>query len=274
MGGLDLFTNSLIDFQTNTYILIVMMILISIGGLGFIVWIDLLNYRKTKKISVYTKIVLITTTLLWMMGTLLFWLSERNTSTFEYLSYTEQFINYFMLSVTVRSSGFSNIDFTHLSSSSIILAQCLIFIGASSGSTGGGIKVSTFAVLVITIIRFFQGKKPVVFNRTITTRTVQRAFLIFTVAIIFTVIGTFALSLTETLQDGMGIEYLVTEVISALGAVGLSMGLTPHLSTAGRVIVIVLMLIGRVGVLTFLWSIIGDHKESRLNYPETTLLVG
>lgn len=208
------------------------------------------------------------------MGTLLFWLSERNTSTFEHLSYTEQFINYFMLSVTVRSSGFSNIDFTHLSSSSIILAQCLIFIGASSGSTGGGIKVSTFAVLVITIIRFFQGKKPVVFNRTITTRTVQRAFLIFTVAIIFTVIGTFALSLTETLQDGMGIEYLVTEVISALGAVGLSMGLTPHLSTAGRVIVIVLMLIGRVGVLTFLWSIIGDHKESRLNYPETTLLVG
>ncbi len=273
-GGLDLFTNSLINFQTDPYVLIVMMLLIVVGGLGFIVWIDLLNYRQTKKLSVYTKIVLITTASLWVFGTLFFWLSERKTGTFDHLSYGEQFLNYLLLSVTVRSSGFTNIDFTHLSPSSLILAQCLIFIGASSGSTGGGIKVSTFAVLLITIIRFFQGKKSIVFNRTLTTKTVQRAFFIFTVGVFFITAGTFALSLTENLQEGLGIEYLFTEVVSALGAVGLSMGLTPHLSIAGQVIIIILMLIGRVGVLTFLWSIIGDKRESRINYPEINLLVG
>lgn len=273
-GGLDLFTNSLIDFQTNGYVLIVMMLLIVTGGLGFIVWGELLDYRKTKKISIYTKLVLITTAALWVIGTFFFWLSERHSGSFDHLTYGEKFLNYLMLSVTVRSSGFSNIDFTHLSHSSLMLSLVLIFIGASSGSTGGGIKVSTFAVVLITIVRFFQGRKPTVFNRTLAEKTVQRSFLVFAVGIFFVVVGTFALSLTETLYNNLGFEFIVTEVISALGSVGVSMGMTPHLSIPGKVIIMMLMIIGRVGILTFLWSILGEKRESRINYPEIDLLVG
>lgn len=273
-GGLDLFTNSLIDFQTNSYVMIVMMLLIVVGGLGFIVWGELLDFPKKRTLSIYTKVVLTTTLALFAVGTFLFWLSERQTGTFDHLSYGEQFLNYLMLSVTVRSSGFTNIHFTHLSHSSLMLSLVLIFIGASSGSTGGGIKVSTFAVVLITIVRFFQGKKPTVFNRTLGENTVRRAFIILTVGIFFIILGTFALSLTETLYNNLGFEYLVTEVISALGAVGISLGMTPHLTLPGKMIIIILMLIGRVGILTFLWSILGEKRESRINYPEIDLLVG
>ena len=273
-GGLDLFTNSLVDFQTNPYVLIVMMLLVITGGLGFIVWGELLDYPKKRKLSIYTKIVLITTTSLFAIGTVLFWLSERQTGTFDHLSSGEQFLNYLMLSVTVRSSGFTNIDFTHLSHSSLMLSLVLIFIGASSGSTGGGIKVSTFAVVLITIVRFFQGRKPTVFNRTLADKTLQRSFIVFAVGIFFAILGTFALSLTETLYNNLGFEFIVTEVISALGAVGISLGMTPHLTIPGKFIIIILMLIGRVGILTFLWSILGEKRESRINYPEIDLLVG
>ena len=273
-GGLDLFSASLLDFQTNEYVLIVSMLLIITGGLGFIVWDDILKYRKRRKLSIYTKVVLITTGSLYVIGTFLYWLSERNTPAFADLDAGHQFLNYLMLSVTVRSSGFTNIDFTHLSFSSLILTNFLIFIGASSGSTGGGIKVSTLAVIVITIVCFFQGRKPTVFNRTLSNDTVKRAFFIFTIAAFLVVTGTFSLSITETLPEGIGNEYIVMEVISALGSVGISMGLTSHLTIPGKFIIILLMLIGRVGILTFLWSIIGDKRESRINYPKINFLVG
>ena len=273
-GGLDLFSTSLLDFQTNEYVLIVTMLLIITGGLGFIVWDDILNYHKNKKFSAYTKVALVTTGSLYVIGTVLYWLSERHTPAFAELDIGHQLLNYLMLSVTVRSSGFTNIDFTHLTFSSLILTNFLIFIGASSGSTGGGIKVTTLAVIIITIVRFFQGRKPTVFNRTISGDTVKRAFFIFTIAIFLVGIGTFALSLTETLPDGIGSEYIVMEVVSALGSVGISMGLTPHLTIPGKFIIIILMLIGRVGILTFLWSIIGEKRESRINYPEINFLIG
>lgn len=273
-GGLDLFSTSLLDFQTNEFVLIITMLLIITGGLGFIVWDDLLTYRKKKKLSIYTKVVLVTTGSLYVMGTVLYWLSERNTPAFAGLDAGHQILNYLMLSVTVRSSGFTNIDFTHLSFSSLILTNFLIFIGASSGSTGGGIKVSTLAVIVMTIVRFFQGRKPTLFNRTISSDTIKRSFFVFTIAIFLVGVGVFALSLTETLPDGIGSEYIIMEVVSALGSVGISMGLTPHLTVPGKFIIIILMLIGRVGILTFLWSVIGEKRESRINYPEINFLVG
>lgn len=273
-GGLDLFSNSLADFQTNPYVLVVMMLLVITGGLGFLVWDDLLRFRERKKLRIYTKVVLFTTSILWVLGIVFFWFAERNTPTFNHLSLTDQFFNYTLLSVTVRSSGFSNIDFTHLSTASILLINMLIFIGASSGSTGGGIKVSTLAVLFIVIVRSFQGKKPVVFNRTISQETIRRAFYIFTVAILLVAFGSFALAITEHLPEGIGMAYIVTEVVSALGSVGISLGMTHHLSLSGKWILIFLMLIGRVGVMTFLWSLFGEKREVRIKYPEKDFLVG
>lgn len=273
-GGLDLFSNSLADFHTNPYVLVVMMLLIITGGLGFIVWDDLIHYPKRRKLRVYTKVVLITTGILWILGTGLFWIAERNTPTFNHLSLSNQFFNYLLLSVTTRSSGFTNVDFAHLSTASILLTNLLIFIGASSGSTGGGIKVSTLAIIFITVIRSFQGRKPVVFKRAIALSTIKRAFVIFTLGILLVVAGSFALSVTEQLPEGIGMGYIVTEVVSALGSTGISMGITSYLSTPGKWIIILLMLIGRVGVMTFMWSLVGEKREERINYPEKDFLVG
>ena len=150
----------------------------------------------------------------------------------------------------------------------------MIFIGASSGSTSGGIKVSTLAVIFIYIINLFKGKKPTIFKRQITDDTIKRAFTIFFLAIAFILLGVFSLSLTETLPEGIGIEYIVTEVVSALGVAGISLGLTPHLSTIGKVILMLLMLVGRVGVMTFLWSLVGEKSEVRINYPDIQVLIG
>lgn len=273
-GGLDLFEAGFIQFQSHPYVLIVIMLLIMTGGLGFIVWDDLLNYRKTKSLHIYTKVVLITTGILWVGGMLLYWIAEHDNGTFGHLPPSQQFVNYLMLSVTARSSGFANVDYSILNPGSLLLTNFLIFIGASSGSTGGGIKVSTLAIIVLVIFRSFQGKKATVFHRRIAQDTVQRAFFIFTSAIFFIIIGSFALSLTETLPEGLGIEYIVTEVVAALGVVGISLGLTPHLTFLGKIIIIILMLIGRVGVMTFLWSIVGEKRETGINHPEVNLLIG
>lgn len=273
-GGLDLFPNSLVNFQNNPYVLLVLMGLIISGGLGFIVWDDLINYRKTKKLRVYTKIVLITTGSLWFLGMVLFWIAERGNNTFDHLTAGEQVVNYLFLSVTTRSSGFSNVNFANLSIGSIFLTNILVFIGASTGSTGGGIKVSTLAVIFIVLLRSFQGQKPVVFNRHIKAKTVRNAFFIFTIAIIIVMSATFALAVTETLPASFEIQHVVTEVVSALGVVGISLGLTPYLSSIGKIIVILLMLIGRVGVMTFLWSLVGERRESRINYPDINIIIG
>jgi len=273
-GGLDLFENSLVQFQSPPYILIVMMLLVITGGLGFIVWDDLLNFKKTKSLRIYTKIVLITTGILWLLGAVLYWVAESNNGTFQHLSTGERFVNYLFMSVTARSAGFINVDYATLSSTSILLTNLLIFIGASSGSTGGGIKVSTLAVIFIVIIRSFQGKKPIIFHRKLAQETIQRSFFIFVAAIFFIAIGSIGLSITETLPEGLGIEYIVTEVVAAIGVVGISLGLTPHLTFLGKIIVIILMLIGRVGVMTFLWSLVGEKREIRINHPEINLLIG
>src|SRR5699024_5409142 len=152
-AGFDLIGNSLIDYQNNPFILLIIASLIMAGGLGFIVWEDLLNYRKTHKLSNYSKIVLTTTALLWILGTFLFWVTEHKNGTFSHLSWGDQFVNYFFLSVTPRTAGYANVDYANLSLGSLFLTTVFMFIGASSGSTGGGIKVTTLFVILLVIYR-------------------------------------------------------------------------------------------------------------------------
>ena len=273
-AGFDLMGNSLVSYQDNPYLLLVITGLIMTGGLGFIVWEDLLNYPKRKTLNNYTKIVLITTISLWILGTIYFWLIERNNGTFEHLSNGKQFVNYFFLSVTPRTAGYVNIDYTSLSTGSLFLTYVLMFIGASSASTGGGIKVSTFAVILIVIYRYINNKRSVIFNREISNETTKQSFFIFTSGIIIATLSTLVLLITETIPSGYGIEFLLMEVFSTIGTVGLTMGMTPLLSTIGKFILMILMLIGRAGVLTFLWSLAGERRESRINYPDMNILIG
>jgi Trk-type K+ transport systems, membrane components len=223
-AGFDLLGNSLIDYQSNPFILLVIASLIMSGGLGFIVWEDLINYRKTRKLRRYSKIVLITTSSLWILGTFLFWISEYKNGTFSHLSVGDQLANYFFLSVTPRTAGYANIDYANLSLSSIFLTIVLMFIGASSGSTGGGVKVTTLVVIVLVIYRSVNYNHSNILNRTISQDTVRRSFFIFSSGMLISVLATFILLNTETIPDGFGVEYILIEVFSCLGTVGLTMG--------------------------------------------------
>lgn len=273
-AGFDLIGNSLIDYQNNPFILLIIASLIMAGGLGFIVWEDLLNYRKTHKLSNYSKIVLTTTALLWILGTFLFWVTEHKNGTFSHLSWGDQFVNYFFLSVTPRTAGYANVDYANLSLGSLFLTTVFMFIGASSGSTGGGIKVTTLFVILLVIYRSINYNHSNVLNRSISSDTIRRSFFIFSSGMFIASLATFILLNTETIPDGFGIEYILVEVFSCIGTVGLTMGLTPSLTIIGKIVLILLMLIGRVGVMTFLWSLTNEKRESGINYPEMNLLVG
>lgn len=273
-AGFDLIGNSLIDYQSNPFILLVIASLIMAGGLGFIVWEDLLNYRKVRKLSNYSKIVLTVTASLWILGTLFFWITEHQNGTFSHLSFGDQLVNYFFLAVTPRTAGYVNVDYANLSLASLFLTVVLMFIGASSGSTGGGIKVTTLFVISLVIYRSINYNHSNVLNRTLSKDTIRRAFFIFSSGILIATIATFVLLNTETIPDGFGLEYILIEVFSCIGTVGLTMGLTSSLTIIGKVVLILLMLIGRVGVMTFLWSLTNEKRESGINYPEMNLPVG
>lgn len=273
-AGFDIIGNSLVSYQDNTYILLVIAGLVMSGGLGFIVWEDILNYRRTRKIRNYSRIILITTISLWAGGTILFGLIEGANGTFDHLPLGGRIVNYFFLSVTPRTAGFANIDYANLDQGSIFLTILLMFIGASSGSTGGGIKVTTLIVILVVLYRSMHNDTNHIFKRSISSDTVRRAFFVFGAGIIISTVAAFILLNTETIPDGYGIEYILIEVISCISTVGLTMGLTPNLTTIGKFVLILLMLIGRVGLLTFLWSFAGKKPKSRIKYADMNILVG
>jgi trk system potassium uptake protein TrkH len=273
-AGFDIIGNSLVTYQDQPFILLVIAGLIMAGGLGFIVWEDLLAYPKNKKLRPYTKIVLTTTGALWLFGTVLFWITESQNGSFSHLSGGEQLVNYFFLAVTPRTAGYATIDYATLSDPGIFLTILLMFIGASSGSTGGGIKVTTFVVILLVIYRSVNHERIKVLNRAISFNTIRQVFFILSAGVIVAGLATFILLLTEDIPASFGIEYILIEVFSCLGTVGLTMGLTPHLTFIGKVVLISLMVIGRVGMLTFLWSFSNRKHETRINYPEINLLVG
>lgn len=273
-AGFDIIGNSLVSYQDNTYILLVIAGLVMSGGLGFIVWEEILNYRRTRKIRNYSRIILITTISLWAGGTILFGLIEGANGTFDHLPLGERIVNYFFLSVTPRTAGFANIDYANLDQGSIFLTILLMFIGASSGSTGGGIKVTTLIVILVVLYRSLHNDTNHIFKRSISSDTVRRAFFVFGAGIIISTVAAFILLNTETIPGGYGIEYILLEVISCISTVGLTMGLTPNLTTIGKFVLILLMLIGRVGLLTFLWSFAGKKHKSRIKYADMNILVG
>lgn len=273
-AGFDIIGDSLIGYQDNPFILLVIAGLIMSGGLGFIVWEDILAYPRTRKIRKYSQIVLKTTIFIWVLGTVLFWMMESGNGTFDHLPFGERLVNYFFLSVTPRTAGYANIDYAVLSLGSIFLTIVFMFIGASSASTGGGIKVTTLVIMISVIYHSIRNEQPHLMNRGISIDTVRRSFFIFGSGVILASIASFILINTEVIPEGVGIEYILIEAFSCLGTVGLTMGLTPHLTFIGKIVLILLMLIGRVGILTFLWSFTGRKHESHIKYVDMNILVG
>lgn len=239
---------------------IITMALIVLGGIGFIVMSDIkLKKIKFKNYSLQTKIVLITTLVLIIVGMLGYFFTA-NYNLFDSL----------FLSITTRTAGFSYIDLSTINNPGYLLSIILMFIGASPSSTGGGIKTVTFFVLILAFYCICKKRNYEIFKRSISKDLINKALVILLASLLVVFIATFSISCFE---QAMGIREIFFEVVSAYATVGLSLGITPQLSIASKIILCAVMFIGRVGILTLLSIWLTENKKN-VKYPEENIIVG
>ena len=260
-------------FNTDPVVSITLMGLIAVSGLGFFVWEEVVRLHSWCKFSVYTKLVLLTTLVLILSGALLFCVLEwNNPATFGSMTAGEKILNGFFQSVTVRTAGFASVDQAGLTDASKALSMVLMLIGGSSGSTAGGIKTVTFVVLVLFAWTRARGRDTVcVFRRTVPADKVMDAMTIAAILVGLAVFGGIFISATSPVGFTDGLY----ESISALATVGLTAGVTTSLSIPARILIMIYMYFGRVGVLTLsLGFLVGDKAQERFRYAHTNLLIG
>ncbi|OGP54310.1 MAG: hypothetical protein A2162_12800 [Deltaproteobacteria bacterium RBG_13_52_11b] len=280
-AGFSLFSDSLIGYQGDPVVNFTIMGLIVHGGVGFIVQYEILSRlrRTQKRLSVHTKIAVITTAVLILSGALLFFVFERN-HIIKDVPVLNKFLASLFQSVTPRTAGFNTVDIGALTNATVLLMIILMFIGASPGSTGGGVKTTSAAILGLLMWNRLKGNMDVnVFNRTIPREIVGRSVSIifasaFLVAIIWAVLlitGERHLPPLETRHHF--VEYLF-DTVSAFGTVGLSMGVTPKLNDIQKLALVLMMFAGRVGPLTLAFSLSREAGEKRFSYAEEGVMVG
>jgi len=260
-------------FQNDPVVLITLMVLIVVGGLGFFVWEEVLTERRFKRLSVYTKLVLVTTVILILSGAGLFLLLEwNNPGTLGGLSTGSKILNGFFQSVTLRTAGFASFDQAMLTDAGKGVSLVFMLIGGSSGSTAGGAKTVTFVVLVLFLIARSRGRNTVnVFKRSIHQDKIMDAATIVSIMAALALVGAVFIAATCP----VGFTDALFETVSALGTVGITAGVTPLLSVPAKLLIIVFMYFGRVGILTIsLGFLMGNKAEDRYRYTSTNLLIG
>ena len=273
LGGRFGAFSSLAGYQDSPIMLGTTAALIAIGGLGFFVWEDILRARCWGRLSVYSKMVLLITGLLIVGGAAFFFLEEyHNPATLGDMPVWEKALNALFQSVTLRTAGFDAIGQGGLSESSKAMSTILMLIGGSSGSTAGGIKTATVAVLLLALRANLRGREQVTFlGRAIPFGQVLNAMTLTLVVLFVFLIASMVISTVE------GLPYLncAYEVASAMGTVGLTTGITPELTRISQSILIVLMYLGRVGILSFSIALMtGKRRPAKLHYPEINVMIG
>ena len=273
LGGRFGAFSSMIGYQDNPVVLCTIATLIAVGGLGFFVWEDILTKRSLRKLSVYSKMVLLITAILILGGALFFLMEEySNPATLGNMPLWQKCVNALFQSVTLRTAGFDALGQGGLQDSSKALSVILMLIGGSSGSTAGGLKTATVAVLLLALRAGLAGREQVTFRgRAIPYQRVLNAMTLTLVVLFLFLIGSMALATIE------GLPYLscAFEVASAMGTVGLTTGITPSLTPVSKVLIILLMYLGRIGVLSFSIAFItrGRHP-AKIRYPEINIMIG
>lgn len=274
-AGFDIFGNfsSLTSYNSNGVVILVASALIIIGGLGFTVWSELYSSKSLKRVSLHSKMVILMTTMLVLGGTVLMFLFEnKNVNTIANMSFMDKLMNSFFASVTPRTAGFNSIPTDGMTTAGQFLTIILMFIGGSPGSTAGGIKTTTIGILIVTIVCVIQGREDSeVFKRRFSKDLVYRAFTLIFIGLSLVIVVTMLLSYTE---KGASFIALFYETVSALGTAGLTLGLTSELSTIGKVLIMFMMYLGRVGPLTVVLSITRKKINSGIKYPEGKILIG
>lgn len=271
-AGFALFSNSLENFIGDYYINFVITTLFILGGLGFAVIADLYQKRRFKSLSLNSKLVLVTTLILILIGTIgIFLLELSNPDTFGGLTLKDELISAYFQGVTPRTAGFNTIPIGKLTQGSLFLIIILMFIGASPGSTGGGLKTTTIGVLIVATYSLIIGKRDVeLFKRRLSQITVYKALAVTIVSLLVIIIATLILSITEQFD----FIHVFFETVSAYATVGLSTGITGDLSTIGKILITIIMFTGRVGPLTLAMALGERDKKNKIKYPEEKILIG
>lgn len=286
-AGFSTFSDNLMGFRGDFLVNSVVSGLIIMGGIGFwVVW-ELRNFflsvltrqRRSHILSLHTKLVLIVTFFLILLGTVMFSSIEWNVL-FKGLPWPEKIMAGFFQSVTTRTAGFNTVDFGYMANASILIAIFLMFVGASPGSTGGGIKTTTFGVLIALGASRLRSRENVnLFHRTLSRVSLYRALSVTLTAATIIGIATMFLMITEggirpfVETPGMFVEILF-EVVSAFGTVGLSLGITGNLSALGKLIIVLVMYTGRLGPMLIALAISPREKKAKYQYAEEQVMIG
>lgn len=274
-AGFDLNGNftSLTNYASNPIIMYTTMVLISLGSLGFICILDILNKKSFKKLTLNSKLVISFTCMILVFTSFLFLIIEfNNPDTLKTMALQDKISSSMFLSITPRTAGFNSINMNGLKTASCIIFIMLMYIGASPSSTGGGIKTTTIMVAILSILALFKGKEDIeIFERRIPKNLILKSCALISIVFLISLFAIIILSLTEN-ADFLTILF---EVASALNTVGVSLGLTQHLTSVGKLLIITLMFIGRVGPLTTIMALsLKQKNESNIKYIEEKILIG
>jgi trk system potassium uptake protein TrkH len=299
-AGFSLYSDSLVGFRSNPLVLAVVSALIIAGGLGFLVGLDLKEYiqqswfrsfwtarvrdrvqavRPRPRLSLHTKMVLAMTGALLAIGTVSYYGLER-AGALRDMSAADAVMNSWFCSVTARTAGFNSVDYANLGGPALLCTMVLMFIGASPGSAGGGVKTSTFGLLLISAVYRWRGHGgPHAFGRSIPRETLDRASTVVVVAIGFIILaGSFLMAVearsANPLESQSRFLPVLFETFSGFGTVGLSMGITAALTATGKVALCVVMFVGRVGPLTAALAVAIRKRQPKIRYAEENVMVG
>lgn len=272
-AGFDIFGNSLVDFKGDLVINLSIAFLIIIGGLGYSVFYDVYKSRRFRKLALHSKVALTITAFLILFGTISFYLLENKEISMHGFTQKEKILSSFFMSVTSRTAGFNSLNIGLMKGSSVVLTILLMFIGASPASTGGGIKTTTFGVLVMSTFSVLRGDEEVsIFKKRIPMEVILRSITIFFFAsgiVLF-------VSMVITLIEGEKFFFLdiLYETVSAFGTVGITRGITPFLSNISKIILTFLMFIGRVGPTTVALGLLKRKNKKSTKYAKGKIIVG
>lgn len=275
-AGFSLYQTNLEKYNANVWVNLVIASLIILGGIGFASILDIYNVRKKirRRINISTKIAVTFSLTLIILGTIaIFAVEFTNKESIGEYNILHKLLASFFQSVTTRTAGFNTIALSSLKTPTIILLIFLMFIGASPGSTGGGVKTTTIGVILIGVWSAIKGREDIEYSkRKISWNTFNRASAVIVISVIYIIFAIFLMTLFDSDKNFLT---LLFELVSAFGTVGLSMGITQSLSIYSKIIIIITMFIGRIGPLTIMYTIsrkklkIGNYK-----YPTETVLIG
>ncbi|MBI5975251.1 TrkH family potassium uptake protein [Staphylococcus canis] len=277
-GGLDITGESLIPYANDYFVQTIVMMLIILGSIGFPVLLEIKAYIKNKipnfRFTLFAKVTTVTYLII-LVGGILGILLIESRGVFVNESWHKILFYSMFQSVTTRSAGLQTFDVSQFSDATNLFLGALMFIGSSPSSVGGGIRTTTFAILILFIINYkpnAERSSIKVFNREIHSQDIQRSFAVFIIAIFLVFLGTFIMMINE--GSGMPFIKIYFEVMSAFGTCGLSTGITSDLTNVSKCVLMVLMFIGRVGLISFIIMISGNREPAKFHYPKESIQIG